>query len=115
MVILGRQGSGKGTQSLRLAAQYGCVHLSTGDVLRAAPALEELSVQNCGVSNASELTASLEDAAVAPRLRELALGANSIPAESLERLREAAAKRPGLKLTNAEDQSQDTACQGRRE
>ena len=36
MVILGRQGSGKGTQSLRLAAQYGCVHLSTGDVLRAA-------------------------------------------------------------------------------
>jgi adenylate kinase len=38
MVILGRQGSGKGTQSLRLAEAYGCVHLSTGDALRAAVA-----------------------------------------------------------------------------
>ena len=38
MVILGRQGSGKGTQSLRLAEAYGCVHLSTGDILRAAMA-----------------------------------------------------------------------------
>ena len=36
MVILGRQGSGKGTQSLRIAEAYGCVHISTGDVLRAA-------------------------------------------------------------------------------
>lgn len=38
MVILGRQGSGKGTQSERLTERYGCVHLSTGDVLRAAVA-----------------------------------------------------------------------------
>ena len=38
MVILGRQGSGKGTQSERLVAAFGCVHLSTGDVLRAAAA-----------------------------------------------------------------------------
>ena len=38
MVILGRQGSGKGTQSERLVAAYGCVHLSTGDALRAAVA-----------------------------------------------------------------------------
>lgn len=38
MVILGRQGSGKGTQSLRLAETFGCVHVSTGDVLRAAVA-----------------------------------------------------------------------------
>ena len=38
MVILGRQGSGKGTQSERLIEAYGCVHLSTGDVLRAAAA-----------------------------------------------------------------------------
>ncbi len=36
MAILGRQGSGKGTQSLRIAESYGCVHVSTGDVLRAA-------------------------------------------------------------------------------
>lgn len=38
MVILGRQGSGKGTQSARLVKAYGCVHVSTGDVLRAAVA-----------------------------------------------------------------------------
>ncbi len=36
MVILGRQGSGKGTQSSRLVESYGCVHVSTGDMLRAA-------------------------------------------------------------------------------
>ncbi|MBQ88353.1 MAG: adenylate kinase [Acidimicrobiaceae bacterium] len=56
MVILGRQGSGKGTQSLRLAAQYGCVHLSTGDVLRAA--VEEgtdLGQQAAGIMNAGGL------------------------------------------------------------
>ena len=38
MVILGRQGSGKGTQSARVAAAFGCVHVSTGDVLGAAVA-----------------------------------------------------------------------------
>ncbi len=38
MVILGRQGAGKGTQSQRLVAEFGCVHLSTGDALRAAVA-----------------------------------------------------------------------------
>ena len=38
MVILGRQGSGKGTQSERLTETFGCIHLSTGDVLRAAVA-----------------------------------------------------------------------------
>ena len=38
MVILGRQGSGKGTQSELLTSWFGCVHLSTGDALRAAVA-----------------------------------------------------------------------------
>ena len=38
MVILGRQGSGKGTQSLRICEAHGCIHVSTGDVLRAAVA-----------------------------------------------------------------------------
>jgi len=38
LVILGRQGSGKGTQSLRISETYGCVHVSTGDMLRAAVA-----------------------------------------------------------------------------
>lgn len=36
LLILGRQGSGKGTQCVRLAEHYGVPHISTGDILRAA-------------------------------------------------------------------------------
>jgi adenylate kinase len=35
-VIFGRQGAGKGTQCARLVEKYGVVHLSTGDMFRAA-------------------------------------------------------------------------------
>jgi len=38
LVILGRQGSGKGTQAARLVEAYSPVHVSTGDMLRAAVA-----------------------------------------------------------------------------
>ena len=38
MVILGRQGSGKGTQAIRIAESFGVIHISTGDMLRAAVA-----------------------------------------------------------------------------
>jgi adenylate kinase len=38
MIILGRQGSGKGTQAARIAHRYGVVHISTGDMLRSAVA-----------------------------------------------------------------------------
>jgi adenylate kinase len=38
LVILGRQGSGKGTQATRLVEAYSPVHVSTGDMLRAAVA-----------------------------------------------------------------------------
>lgn len=38
MIILGRQGSGKGTQATRIADRYGVVHISTGDMLRSAVA-----------------------------------------------------------------------------
>jgi len=36
LVLLGRQGSGKGTQGARLAAHYGIAHISTGEMLRNA-------------------------------------------------------------------------------
>ena len=36
LVILGRQGSGKGTQCLRLSDLYETIHISTGDMLRTA-------------------------------------------------------------------------------
>jgi adenylate kinase len=36
LVILGKQGAGKGTQCKRLAASYGIPHISTGDILRGA-------------------------------------------------------------------------------
>ena len=36
IVVLGRQGSGKGTQAARLSAIYGAPHISTGDAFRAA-------------------------------------------------------------------------------
>jgi len=38
LIIFGRQGAGKGTQSARLAAHYGAPHISTGDMLREAVA-----------------------------------------------------------------------------
>ena len=38
LVILGRQGSGKGTQAARLVEAYSPVHVSTGDMLRATVA-----------------------------------------------------------------------------
>lgn len=34
IVMLGKQGSGKGTQAERLAAHYGVTHLSTGEIFR---------------------------------------------------------------------------------
>jgi adenylate kinase len=38
LVLLGKQGSGKGTQAARLSERYGIEHVSTGDLFRAAAA-----------------------------------------------------------------------------
>lgn len=35
VILLGMPGSGKGTQSMRLASKYGFTHLATGDIFRA--------------------------------------------------------------------------------
>ncbi|MFZ9427213.1 MAG: nucleoside monophosphate kinase, partial [Ilumatobacteraceae bacterium] len=36
LIIIGRQGAGKGTQCLRMSRHYVVPHISTGDMLRAA-------------------------------------------------------------------------------
>jgi adenylate kinase len=38
LVLLGKQGAGKGTQAARLSERYGIEHVSTGDLFRAAAA-----------------------------------------------------------------------------
>jgi adenylate kinase len=49
LVLLGKQGAGKGTQAVRLAEQYGVHHLATGDLFReAASAGTELGLEAKG-------------------------------------------------------------------
>ena len=38
LLVLGKQGAGKGTQAVRIAGNYGAPHISTGDMFRAAAA-----------------------------------------------------------------------------
>jgi adenylate kinase len=38
LLVLGKQGAGKGTQAVRVAGHYGVPHISTGDMFRAAAA-----------------------------------------------------------------------------
>jgi len=56
LVIFGRQGAGKGTQSERITVRYGTPHVSTGDMLRAAVAAgTALGRQAKAVMDAGEL------------------------------------------------------------
>jgi len=70
LVILGRQGSGKGTQAARLVDAYGSVHISTGDMLRAAVnAGTELGLEASVVMDAGDLVGDdLINGIVAERL-----------------------------------------------
>ena len=72
LVILGRQGSGKGTQAARLVGNYGPVHVSTGDMLRAAMAAgTELGRQARALVDAGELVGDdVVNGIVAERLAE---------------------------------------------
>jgi len=56
MVLLGRQGAGKGTQAGRIASHYGVPHLSTGDIFRdAAKKGTPLGLQAAGYMERGEL------------------------------------------------------------
>ena len=72
IVILGRQGAGKGTQSARLVDKFGLIHVSTGDMLRAAvSAGTDLGKQAEAIMNAGELVSDeIMNGIVAERLAE---------------------------------------------
>ena len=72
LVILGRQGSGKGTQAAHLVEAYGPVHVSTGEMLRAAvDAGTELGLQAKALMDAGDLVGDdLINSIVAERLVE---------------------------------------------
>ncbi|HEY1826196.1 MAG TPA: adenylate kinase [Acidimicrobiales bacterium] len=56
LVVLGKQGAGKGTQSNLLCQRYELAHVSTGDILRAAIAAQtELGRQVKSILDAGEL------------------------------------------------------------
>lgn len=56
IIIFGPPGSGKGTQSIKLAEKYGLTHLSTGDILRAEiKAKSELGLKVQAVIERGEL------------------------------------------------------------
>ena len=72
LVILGRQGSGKGTQAARLVEAYRPIHISTGDMLRAAVAAgTELGLQARALMDAGDLVSDdLINGIVAERLAQ---------------------------------------------
>jgi adenylate kinase len=72
LVVLGKQGAGKGTQSQRLGERHGLAHISTGDILRAAVQADSpLGREVKSVLDAGRLvTDDLVNQLVEERLRE---------------------------------------------
>jgi adenylate kinase len=72
LVVFGRQGAGKGTQSVRLAEHYGIPHVATGDILRAAVALgTELGLRAKAIMDAGDLVPDdVMEEIVVERLRQ---------------------------------------------
>lgn len=72
LIVLGRQGAGKGTQCARLATRYGIPHISTGDMLRAAvTAGSELGQMAKSIMDAGDLVPDdVMNGIVAERLDE---------------------------------------------
>ena len=80
LVILGRQGSGKGTQAGRLAERYGMIHVSTGDMLRSAVAAgTELGRRAKAVMDSGDLVGNdIMIGIVAERLADDDIQANGV-------------------------------------
>lgn len=74
IVLIGRPGSGKGTQSKRLEARFGLRHLSTGDLMRAA--------REAGGSLGCEVASFLDSGQLVPDDLVVALVEDEIARES---------------------------------
>ncbi len=72
LIIFGRQGAGKGTQSTRLAQRFAIPHISTGDMLRAAAASgSEFGLQVKAIMDAGHLVSDeVMEGVVRQRLSE---------------------------------------------
>ena len=80
IIVLGRQGAGKGTQCARLVDTYGIIHVSTGDMLRAAVAAgTELGQQAQAIMQAGGLVSDeIMNGIVAERLAEADIVENGV-------------------------------------
>jgi len=80
LIIFGPQGSGKGTQCAHLVERYSCVHVSTGDMLRAAVAAEtELGKQAKEIMDSGGLVSDeIMNGIVGERLNEADIVNNGV-------------------------------------
>src|SRR5437762_7775259 len=75
LVLLGRQGAGKGTQSIRLADHFGVIHVSTGDMFRTQAAqgtafgLEAKRYMDAGDLVPDEIVVGVIEECIVPEVR----------------------------------------------